>query len=308
MRSMFRTFGQFQRSRPIVGRCLAAHSTRTRVAPFPVSAVQERRNELPVQANTAASISSILKNKGILYASALPLVAANVVEPVQSWTHMFGHAPPPIAGFLGVLPLGMFFFLQMSPMQAMKEIKKTGSVGDMSPLPYVALGTNCVVWTTYGLLQADPTLIVANGVGAVMAAYYTSVYAKYTPSPMTPYYMGSAAFLGAAVGGYHVLPAMGIMGGIDFLGVMGNVVAIGFFASPLAVMKKVIADKSTAAMPFVVTVATTLNCIAWSGYGFLVAHDAYVILPNTIGFALACVQLSLFVRFGIGKPKVNPKV
>jgi len=231
--------------------------------------------------------------------------AANAVEASVPWYHMFGHAPSPFAEFLGVAPLGFFFFLQMSPMKSMQDIKKSKSVGNMSVLPYITLGTNCVIWATYGALQADPTIGVANTMGAILSAYYTSVFAKYSTEDMSKYYYGGGGFLAATFGGCYLAPSFGL-DAINFLGIMGNVIAVGFFSSPLAVMKTVIKEKSTESMPFVVTLATSLNCMAWGAYGFLVAHDPYVIIPNAIGLGLSFVQLSLFVRFGISSPKVKP--
>lgn len=254
-----------------------------------------------------------VKSKGLCLLASLPVVSASVAE-AADWTQSFGHAPSPYAEMLGLAPLGMFFFLQMSPMATVQGIKRDKTVGNMSPLPYITLGTNCVLWTAYGLLQSDPTLIAANGMGVILSSYYTSVYAKHTNSDMSQYYIGGAGFLAAAGIGYVAVPTLGITTGIDFLGIMGNLIAVAFFASPLAVIKTVLRDKSTTAMPFVVTVATTLNCVAWASYGLLVAHDPYVILPNIFGFGLAMVQLSLFARFGIAKSstvkpgKMSPKV
>jgi hypothetical protein len=35
---------------------------------------------------------------------------------------------------------------------------------------------NCFLWTTYGLLFRDPTIIMTNGVGLALSLYYVYVY------------------------------------------------------------------------------------------------------------------------------------
>jgi hypothetical protein len=54
-------------------------------------------------------------------------------------------------------------------LKTVKEIKAKGSVGELSPLPFVSLATNCVVWVTYGALRADPTILLPNASGTLAA-------------------------------------------------------------------------------------------------------------------------------------------
>lgn len=49
-----------------------------------------------------------------------------------------------------------------APMQTMYSIKASRSTGDLSPLPYISLFANCVVWSLYGLLNADMTVLLPN--------------------------------------------------------------------------------------------------------------------------------------------------
>ena len=67
----------------------------------------------------------------------------------------------------------------------------------------------------------------------------------------------------------------------------GNVIALSFFASPLSVMKTVLKEKSTAAMPFAVSLSSFGNCVAWALYGLFVAHDPMV---------MSCAQIHLNVQ------------
>lgn len=73
--------------------------------------------------------------------------------------------------------------------------------------------------------------------------------------------------------------------------------AVILMASPLAVVKTVIRDKSTASMPFPVSLAMFLNGTAWGSYGWFVTADPYVWIPNILGAASGIVQLSLFAIY-----------
>ena len=73
------------------------------------------------------------------------------------------------------------------------------------------------------------------------------------------------------------------------------------FGGPLAAVKTVLADKSTKSLPFSFTVASFVNCVAWTSYGMFVIHDYVVWLPNLIGLGFSIAQLALFAKFGIYK-------
>jgi hypothetical protein len=45
-------------------------------------------------------------------------------------------------------------------------------------------------------------------------------------------------------------------------------VAMMFYASPLAVIKTVIAEKSTKSLPFTLSVASVLSSLSWASYGY----------------------------------------
>lgn len=73
--------------------------------------------------------------------------------------------------------------------------------------------------------------------------------------------------------------------------------AVVLMASPLAVVGTVIKNKSTAALPFPVSLAMTMNGAAWGSYGWFVTNDLYVWLPNVLGCGAGILQLSLFAIY-----------
>jgi len=85
------------------------------------------------------------------------------------------------------------------------------------------------------------------------------------------------------------------------VGLEACAVVMVMFSGPLTTIKTVLKEKSTASLPFAFTMATIVNCVAWTGYGALVINDPLVYIPNSVGLMAGLVQLGLFARFGFHK-------
>jgi len=143
----------------------------------------------------------------------------------------------------------------------------------------------------------------ANGAGIIAGLIYTSIFAKYTHVSMLKYYGGSAAILLPMLTSPYWLSNTD---SIQLLGSFGCVAAVILMASPLATMKNVIKDKSTESIPFPMSLAFFCNGISWASYGWFVANDPYIWLPNVLGTMAASLQLSLFVIYpNRSKPVTN---
>jgi len=237
--------------------------------------------------DTIPFISDQLEKKGSAndhFSKLITLPAAPLVSPV-------------VKQFLAIAPPACFFFLQTSGLKTVSLIKKAKKTGDLSPLPFVSLYTNCIVWSLYGFLQNDMTVMLPNVSGALFGLYYTYVYHKYNTGPsLAPYYFGSTAIIGGVAGAALTLdPATAATG----IGLTGCTLAVILMSSPLATIKTVIKDKNTAALPFAPSFATFLNAVSWSSYGWIVAGDPMIVAPNLLGLAASLVQLSLFVKYGL---------
>jgi len=210
----------------------------------------------------------------------------------------------PVAQVLSVAGPLCFFGLQTAGLKAVKTIKENKSVGDLSPLPFVSLVTNCVVWSTYGFLTNDPTVIIPNLSGLGFGLYYTYTFHKYSTYSLAKFYT-AAGLVCLAVGG--IIYYFPLEQAKSYVGYLGCSIAVLLMSSPLAAMGTVIRTKSTASMPFAQSIATFFNAISWSGYGLLVAKDEVLVMPNVLGLLAAILQLSLFARFGIHKAIPMPK-
>jgi hypothetical protein len=75
--------------------------------------------------------------------------------------------------------------------------------------------------------------------------------------------------------------------------------SVAMSGSPLVVIQTVLKEKSTASLPFWTSFVTWLNSLSWVLYGYFVAHDNLILMPNCLGLLLGSLQMALFVRFGI---------
>ena len=97
---------------------------------------------------------------------------------------------------LSNLPLAAFAFVQASGIAPIRQILKDKDTGDFSPFPFVSLYTNCAIWSLYGVLQSDQTILIANIAGTVMGLIYTGIFAANTKTSMMKYFAGSSGILG----------------------------------------------------------------------------------------------------------------
>lgn len=130
--------------------------------------------------------------------------------------------------------------------------------------------------------------------GVLSGAFCTSAYHRYTTKAPISLYLVSLAIISFS-------SICAVAGNYNLLGSLGCVLAVILMGSPLATVRTVIKDKSTAALPFATSMSGWLNALAWSSYGWIVAKDAMIYGPNLVGFTLATFQLMLFVIYGFPK-------
>lgn len=192
-----------------------------------------------------------------------------------------------------------FLGLQSSSLHTALKIKDNKSVGKLSPLPFVSLFTNCIIWTLYGLLKNDPIVLVPNGIGVITGGICTLVYNFYNKEK-TPVKVYTTSLVISLVAFYLALQKEW-----QILGSIGCVLAVAVSGSPLATIKTVIKEKSTAALPLSISLMTWLNCISWSAYGLLMANDVMIYGPNLLGLVLSSFQMLMFILYGLPNKSPN---
>lgn len=176
---------------------------------------------------------------------------------------------PLIVGTLQVAGPLFFLGLQGSSVRTALEILHNRSVGGYAFLPFASLLTNCIIWSFYGLLKKDNTVLVPNALGVLSGLICVGSYKSYAQSSDVHITVGSAVILFIATSFY-------LSGSVETLGYMGCALAVLLMGSPLAAMSTVIRDKSTSSMPFFTSFTTWCNALCWSMYGLLVANDPIV--------------------------------
>jgi solute carrier family 50 (sugar transporter) len=175
----------------------------------------------------------------------------------------------PVVRGLQIAGPAFFLSFQGSAIRTALQIIQDKSVGPLSAFPFVSLLTNCVIWSYYGMLKSDMTVLVPNAIGVFTGAGCIAGYHRFATIKPVSMYACAAALIAFST----VLAAQG---NYKLLGSLGCVVAVILTGSPLATLKTVIKDRSTAALPVATSTAGWLNACSWSLYGILVAHDPMV--------------------------------
>jgi solute carrier family 50 (sugar transporter) len=192
--------------------------------------------------------------------------------------------------------------MQASSLNIAMGIKKNGSVGSLSPVPFVALLMNCVIWAQYGLLKGNKIVYVPGLTGALAGVICTIIYdGNSREIKKSSLYRIAFAILGVST-------AMFMKGRSYELGLVGCGISLALMASPLAAMGTVLRDRSTASMPFATSALTTLNVLVWLVYGLVVADDIMIYGPNVAGLLICGLQMALYLRFGIQGQNSSPPV
>ena len=201
--------------------------------------------------------------------------------------------------FLKTAGPAFFLGMQGSSVLTARGILEDRSVGVLSPLPFVSLLTNCIIWSYYGLLRKDSTVLVPNAIGVLSGLGCVAAYQKHAPSAPVKLYGGAALVV-------LVATLLALVGNFQLIGLIGCALAVIVMGAPLATLKTVVQTKSTAAMPFSTSLMGFLNSLSWSAYGILVADDVMIYGPNLAGLFLSSIQMVLFALFGLPPAKVAP--
>ncbi|KAK6920733.1 SWEET sugar transporter [Dillenia turbinata] len=83
------------------------------------------------------------------------------------------------------------------------------------------------------------------------------------------------------------------------VGVIGNVISFGLFASPIPTFVKILKEKSVGEFKPDPYLATTLNCMMWVFYGLPFVHpdSILVVTINSIGLVMEAAYLTIFFTY-----------
>lgn len=206
------------------------------------------------------------------------------------------YAPPEASLFASMLlhfagpVLGIA--LQVSCVMIAVDIYTMKSVKKLSSVPFACLLANGTLWTAYGWLRDDSTIYVPNIISIGTAVFCMFTYYKYALTKPLRTYGVALALCGTGLW-------LATKGDPHPVGLIACALSVLMSGSPLAVISTVIKEQSTAALPFGMSLITWLNNISWVLYGYWIAHDNMILVPNLLGLAMASVQMALFAVYGM---------
>lgn len=203
-------------------------------------------------------------------------------------------------GIPGLLSLMMYL---VPMLEVVPTIKRERAVRKLPLLPYSAMVSAGLTWSTYGWLTSTVTVTICNVVSVLLGLYYCHVFCSFCPQDADWLPSGRRShFVAMALTAIWCLFAIlhfPSTSASSILGITGNILCIVMFGGPLVAVQTVLKEQSTRNLPFGLSCAVTLNGGVWVIYSAAMLHDPMVLLPNLMGFVLGLLQLSLFLRFGI---------
>jgi len=191
--------------------------------------------------------------------------------------------------------------LYFSPIPAVLERLKEGSLGSLNPIPTACILLSTIAWLMYAFSVPNPWVVASNLPGACAA-----IAAMTMTLPLMKGSKQLLAVQSTLVGGtlinlslwsYLIFSGMAPAARSRMLGLYASAFFIILAASPLSTIQKVVATKDSASIYAPMTVAQCVNSGLWSVYGFFGAKDVFVWGPNVTGLGLGLLQLLLKLVF-----------
>jgi solute carrier family 50 protein (sugar transporter) len=182
--------------------------------------------------------------------------------------------------------------VQTSFLVTIKKIMLNYNRESYSILPFLSLCVSCYTWLLYGSQQGEVTVVITNSIGLILGGFGSVVYFYYSIfQPPLLYFLISTFFL-------LFSSFLACFSSVNALGILGMLLAICVYASPLSVMMKVLEEESTESLSFPISLSSWISAVTWLLYGIYVVFDGWIIFSSVIGLIVTSLQLGLFVRYG----------
>ncbi|CAK5081605.1 unnamed protein product [Meloidogyne enterolobii] len=168
------------------------------------------------------------------------------------------------------------------------QIYRRNSAKDISGFPFLMGFLGGSFWLRYGFLKSDLTMITVNVVGVTLMIFYLMFYFYYSQPKTNFLIVFSIIVIMLGLVDVYKIESLQPLG---FVSMTFNILNFG---APLAGLNVVLRNRSCSTLPLPLCIANLLVSSQWCLYGIYV-RDIYVIIPNSAGILLACVQISLFL-------------
>jgi solute carrier family 50 (sugar transporter) len=205
-----------------------------------------------------------------------------------------------------------------SPLRAILQVRKAGSLGSLNPIPFGITGhtsavlpllfflvMNCIGWVMYGILRRDYFIFFSNIPGLVLGLFYSlsSISALSISGSekdlslrltLETLLIGSVfvwGMVGMIVG--VSLPPELFESGIVTIGFLGCGCGLAYYISFLTTMAEIVRTKDSSTLYFPTLLTNLTNATLWVVYGSAI-QDPVIWLPNLLGAALSVLQIALY--------------
>ncbi|KAH7425498.1 hypothetical protein KP509_11G057700 [Ceratopteris richardii] len=210
-----------------------------------------------------------------------------------------------IAFIIGVIGNVTATLVYASPTVTFYRIAKKKDSGSFSPIPYITCLLSTSLWTYYGVIKPNGFLIASTcSIGMLLQAFYIAIYIAYATVPKRMRAIKLLVISWIAFIAFLLSTLFGSSGDkrLTIIGYICAITSIISYASPLSIMRKVIATKSVEYMPLLLSLSIFVNGGTWVAYSFIV-KDAFLGVPTGTGWLLGTLQLLLYVCYYERTPK-----
>ncbi|MEW5307951.1 MAG: hypothetical protein WDW38_010608 [Sanguina aurantia] len=189
------------------------------------------------------------------------------------------------------------FIMFVSPLWSVLDIRKQQQLGNLNPVPLVAIIANCAIWLIYGCINQDVYVILANLPGLHLGFFMTVSCYGFAGGKLRDTMMKVLLFF------VLVISVAGV--GISLLvtdrearskaaGYAAVFVLLCYYTAPLGTLTEVIRTRSSASLYWPSSVMNAVNGSLWVAYGTAVG-DNFIFYPNCVGLCCGLVQIALCV-------------
>ncbi|XP_062175594.1 bidirectional sugar transporter SWEET17-like [Alnus glutinosa] len=210
--------------------------------------------------------------------------------------------------YVGIIGNIISVLMFLSPVGTFRRIIKRRSTEEFESLPYICTLLNSSLWTYYGIIKPGELLVATiNGFGILVETVYVTLFLIYAPKRLRAKIAMVVGMLDVGLLAAAILVTRLALKGearIDAIGILGAVLNIMMYSSPLAAMRTVVRSKSVEYMPFFLSFFLFFNGGTWAFYALLV-HDYLLLVPNGCGFVLGAAQLVVYAIYRKANQRKN---
>ncbi|RYH20711.1 hypothetical protein EON65_22655 [archaeon] len=141
----------------------------------------------------------------------------------------------------------IFIILLLSFVKSASDLLEDNNRRGISIVPYLTLTANCAIWTLYSILRHDTPVFIANFVGLCTGSICTALYHFYSiHRPSAWQYAVTVAIL---LVGLYLAYSRAVLAE----GTLAMCLAVCIYGAPLVTLSKVIQERSTQSMPFLIS-------------------------------------------------------